>query len=44
MSFNRVETQTDLSNNETIIEVLIEGETEVLKSVINGRLSYRWAL
>jgi hypothetical protein len=44
MTFNEVETRIDPSNNERIIEVLIEGETEVLKSVINGRLNYRWAL
>jgi hypothetical protein len=41
MSFNEVETQAYPSNNERIIEVLIEGETEVLKCVINGRLNCR---
>jgi hypothetical protein len=42
--FNEVETLTDPSNNERIIAVLIEGGTEVLKSVINGRPNCRWAL
>jgi hypothetical protein len=39
--FNEVETQTDGSNNERVIEILIEGGTE---SVINASLNYRWAL
>jgi hypothetical protein len=44
MSSNKVKTQTHPSNNERIIEVLIEGKTEVLKCVSNGRLNNRWAL
>jgi hypothetical protein len=42
--FKEVETLTDTSYNKRIIAVLIEGGTEVLKSMMNERLDCHWAL